>query len=1183
MRYCFGAYTLDTHTYELHQAGQPVQLQPKVFELLTYLIQHRTQVVTRQELLETLWSDQFVSNDALERAVAAVRKAVGDSGRAQQVIQTVYGRGYRFVAPVEEEPHAPQVQTPLEQSAIVCEDAETRRADTPLTISSPADLPDDHQGASPPGRGERKPVTVLAFALSYDETRVAGWDPEALYTLRHRFFTLAQREVQRYGGTIQYVDEASFVAFFGAPRAYEDHAQRAVMAALNLQERLRQQRDDQQPCLEDEPTVHMGLHTGPMIISRIGDDQRQIAMALGDTMQVARQLVSLAAPGAIVLSDATKRLVHGLICYETIGAACREELVTPVMAHQVLGWAPQSALTTWHGRRVLHPLVGREREMATFQALLEQVLEGRGQVVGIAGEPGIGKSRLLYEFRQRVLEQPCAYLAARCVSYGAATPYLPLFDLVRYACGLTETDAPDTIALKVHEHLQKLGMALEAWAPYVLALLGIQEGTEALAALSPAVLRSRSFEALLQMLQHQSQQGPLMLEVEDLHWIDPTSEAWLVALVERLAGVPIMLLVSYRPGYQPPWMAKAYATQLALQRLTPHESWRMLQDILAPSQAPSALVWEIISKADGNPFFLEELAQAVVERGASHQPLGMPETIEAVLVARMDRLPSEAKRVLQLAAVVGRECPVALLQRLTALPEATLSRILAQLQMADLLYETRPDPERMYTFKHALVQEAVYHTMLQSTRRQVHENIAHILAEAFPQIAATQPERLAHHFTEAALPAQALSYWQQAGEHAFAGAAHIEAIAHLTKGLALLPALPDTPERSQDELDLLLALGRALIHAKGHASSEVKQVFIRAHELCQQGGTPQQHLLALSGLRDCYIVRAELQTAHELAEQCLHLASRMPNRYVLSGAHSSHGGLLFCLGDFAAARASLEQGIAHYQGPQSHRAQTLRMGADTGVTCRAWASVTLWALGYPDQAQQRSREARTLAQALSHPYSMVFALFFAALLHYCCREVSATQESADALLALVGELETQYSRPQGMAFRGWTLAMQHQGEDGLALIHQGLAAYRATGGGQWLSLHLMLLAEGYRVTGQAETGCRVLTEAQAIVTQSGVRCYEAELYRLQGELLLTLSSDYRPRAEACFQRALEVAQQQQARSLELRAAMSLCRLYRQQGKGDMARQRLAGIFGWFTEGLATPPLQEAAALLQALA
>jgi predicted ATPase len=821
--------------------------------------------------------------------------------------------------------------------------------------------------------------------------------------------------------------------------------------------------------------------------------------------------------------------------------------------------------------------------MATLQALLEQILEGRGQVVGIAGEPGIGKSRLLYEFRQHVLEQPFAYLAARCVSYGAATPYLPLLDLVRYACGLTELDTPDTITVKVHEHLQKLGMALEAWAPDVLALLGMQEGTESLAAFSPAVLRSRSFEGLLQMLQHQSQQCPLVLEVEDLHWIDPTSEAWLLALVERLAGMPIMLLVSYRPGYQPPWMDKAYATQLALQRLTPHESWRVLQDILAPAQTPSDLVREVMSKADGNPFFLEELAQSVIERGASQQSPEMPETIEAVLVARMDRLPSEAKRVLQLAAVVGRELPVALLQRLTALPEATLSLTLAQLRMADLLYETRPYPEQTYSFKHALIQEAAYRTMLQSTRRQVHENMAHILADEFPQIALTQPERLAHHFTEAVLPTQALPYWQQAGEHAFARAAHMEAIAHLTKGLALLSTLPETPERRQDELDLQLAFGRALIHAKGHASPEVKQAFIRARELCQQGGTLQQHLLALSGLRDCYIVRAELQTAHELAEQCLRLASRVPDACVRSGAHSSHGGLLFCLGDFAAARASLEQGIAHYQGPQSQRAQTLRMGADTGVTCRAWASVTLWALGYPEQAQQRSREALTLAQELSHPYSVMFALYFAALLHYFCREVPATQERADALLALVSVLETQYHRPLGMSLRGWALAMQDQGEDGLALIRQGFAAYQATGGVQWSPLHLMLLAEAYGVTGQAETGCRILTEAQALVEQSGMRFYEAELYRLKGELLLILSSDDRPQAEACFHRALEVAHQQQARSLELRAAMSLCRLYRQQGKCDRARQRLADILGRFTEGLATPLRQEAEALLQALA
>jgi predicted ATPase len=643
--------------------------------------------------------------------------------------------------------------------------------------------------------------------------------------------------------------------------------------------------------------------------------------------------------------------------------------------------------------------------------------------------------------------------------------------------------------------------------------------------------------------------------------------------------MPIMLLVSYRPGYQPLWMDKAYATQMALHRLTPDESWSVLQSIFTPIQPPLALVQEIMSKADGNPFFLEELAQAVVEQGTSQQPLGIPETIESVLVARMDRLPSEAKRVLQLAAVVGKDLPIALLQRLAALTEAAISHTLAQLQMADLLYETHPAPTQIYSFKHTLVQEAAYGTMLQNARRQVHERLARLLADVFPQITTMQPERLAHHFTEAGLPAQALPYWRQAGERAFARAAHMEALDHLDKGLALLPTLPDTPDRTQDELDMQLARGRALIHAKGHASPEVQQAFIRARELC---GTPQQHLLTLSGLRDCYIVRAELQTARELAEQCLRLASRAADACVRSGAHSSHGALLFCLGDFAAARVSLEQGIAHYQGPQSHRTQTLRMGADTGVACRAWASMTLWALGYLEQARQRSHEALTLAQTLSHPYSMMFALYFAALFHYCCREPLATQERADTLLALISELETQYHRPLGMSLRGWALAMQDRGENGLALIRQGFHAYQATGGKQWSSLHLMLLAEAYGATGQAEEGCRVLTKAQAMVEQTEIRFYEAELYRLQGELLLSLSPDHRPQAETCFQRAIEVAQQQQARSLELRAAMSLYRLYGHVGKCDVARQRLTDVLGWFTESLNTPPLRDAKALLQAL-
>ena len=638
MRYTLGDYTLDTQRYELCRAGIPLQLQPKVFDLLAYLIQHRDRVVTRQDLFDALWPEQFVSEDALEWTIAEARRAVGDSGRTQRVIKTIRGRGYRFVAPIEEHLQAvsDHASLPAPARALAAEESPVM--------------------AHPVG-GERKQVTVLAVALSAVVTQAAGMESEALHTVRQRVFALVQQEVQRYAGTIQHFVDNACLAFFGAPLAQEDHARRAVLAALRLQECLRVAGPALGPGTAQERTVCLSVHTGEVIVGPIGADPRQIALAVGDTTQMADQLLRLAEPGAIVLSAATARLVQDLLRLDLVAPVNVPGVTASPTVYRVLGLASHHAALGWQGRRVIRQFVGREHEMGTLHALLAQVEAGHGQVVGIAGEPGIGKSRFLYEFRHQVRHQPCTFLAGRCVSYGQATPYLPLLDLLRQACGLTDSDTPDETAARVARYLRDVGMESEAWSPYVLRVLGRDDSTEHLPPLSPQALRTRIFETLLQMQLHASHQRPLLLEVEDVHWIDPTSEEWLMALVERLVGVPILLLLSYRSGYHPAWIGKSYATQLALQRLTAHESQRVVRTVLAPQAVPDRLVRAIVAKGQGNPFFLEELAQAVVEQGGQHPRLVIPETVQAVLTARLDRLPSEAKALLQVAAVIGTEVP----------------------------------------------------------------------------------------------------------------------------------------------------------------------------------------------------------------------------------------------------------------------------------------------------------------------------------------------------------------------------------------------------------------------------------------------------------------------------------------------------------------------------------------------
>jgi len=503
---------------------------------------------------------------------------------------------------------------------------------------------------------------------------------------------------------------------------------------------------------------------------------------------------------------------------------------------------------------------------------------------------------------------------------------------------------------------------------------------------------------------------------------------------------------------------------------------------------------------------------------------------------------------------------------------------------AELLYQRGLPPQATYLFKHALIQDTAYQSLLKSRRQQLHHQIARILEEQFADLKETQPELLAHHYTEAGLIKQAIPYWQKAGQKAVAHSANAEAISHLIKGLELLKTLPDTPERTQQELDLQTILGPALMAAKGYTAPEVEKVYARARELCQQVGETPRLLQVLLGLETYYALRAELQTARELGEQCLPLAQRMHDTARLLQTHYALEMALFHLGEFVPAREHFEQVIALYH-PRTRRSH--RALQDPVVACLSYAALILWSLGYPEQALKRSHEALALAQELSHPFSLAVALNWTAWLHQYRREGQLTQERAEAEIALSNEQGFPFWVVVGTIERSWALAEQGQGEEGITQIRQGLAAYRDIGSELTRTHFLSLLAKAYGKTGQTEEGLTALAEALAFVDKTGERFYEAELYRLKGELTLAESSVQNleskvKEAEECFHKAIEVARKQQAKSLELRAVMSLSRLWQRQGRKDEARQMLAEIYNWFTEGFDTKDLQEAKALLEEL-
>jgi predicted ATPase len=631
---------------------------------------------------------------------------------------------------------------------------------------------------------------------------------------------------------------------------------------------------------------------------------------------------------------------------------------------------------------------------------------------------------------------------------------------------------------------------------------------------------------------------------------------------------------------------------VTLPRLPRRQATEMMDRVAHGKALPPEVVAQVVAKTDGVPLFVEELTKMVLESGLLQEqddsyaltgplpPLAIPSTLHDSLMARLDRL-ATVKSLAQLGATLGREFSYAWLQAVSPWDEETLRRGLHQLVEAEFLYQQGLPPQATYVFKHALIQEAAYQSLLKSTRQQYHQRVAQVLEAQFPDTAETQPELLAHHYAEAGLLAQAFPYWQQAGQRAHQRSANLEAVRHLTTALELLATLPETPARVQQELDLQLALGPALVATKGPATPEVEQTYARARVLCQQVGDTPQRFPTLRGIWRFYWSRGALQTAREIGDQLFGLAQRAADPTHLLLAHDALGVTLFYLGDYVAAHMHFEQAIT-LTDPAAQQALALRHGWAPGVMCLAAMANTLWCLGFPTQAIQRSQEALALAQALAHPYSLAVAQYFATWLSHWRHEASRLQGQADALLALATAQGFPLFVGFGTFWRGWALAMQGEGATGLAQLHQGLEALLAIGQERERPLCLALLAEAAGYIGQFAEGLRLLAEALTVFEANGQGDVLAEVYRLQGVLLLRQATPEAAQAEVCFQQALEVARRQQSKSWELRGATSLARLWQQQGKHAEAHALLAPLYGWFTEGFDTADLQEAKALLEEL-
>jgi predicted ATPase len=679
---------------------------------------------------------------------------------------------------------------------------------------------------------------------------------------------------------------------------------------------------------------------------------------------------------------------------------------------------------------------------------------------------------------------------------------------------------------------------------------------------------------------------------EDLHWADPTTLEILGLVIEQAPTVPMLHVLTFRPAFRPPWPPRSHLTSLVLNRLERRQVEALITQRVGGKALPAEVVQHIVTKTDGVPLYVEELTKVLLASPLLREETGqfvlteplrtvtIPDTLQDALMARLDQLPAP-KEVAQLGAVLGREFTYELVRSIAPQSEDTLQAALGQLAAAELLYQRGRPPKARYVFKHALIRDAAYASLLKSTRQKLHQRTAQVLEAQFPEVVATQPELLAHHLTEAGHPAQAVGYWQRAGERAVGRSAHLEAISHLTAGLAVLQTLPETAERIQQELLLETTLGPALMMTKGFAAPEVEHAYARARVLCQRVGETPQLFSVLRGLWQFYNGRGAYLTALELGEQCLRRAQQEDDTAHLVEAHHTLWTTRLLLGELPLAHTHLDQGLALYD-LQQHRTLALLYGHDPGVCCRGVAGIALWLLGYPDQALRQQQAAYTLAQEVAHPPTLAFPRMLAAIAHQLRRETRAAHEEAEALITLAKEQGFALFRAIGGILRAGTRTALGQREDQIGQIRQDLAAVRETGSALWEPYFLALLADVYAQDGQVEAGLATLAEALAAAQATGERWAEAELHRLRGSLLLHTGTP-QVEVETCFQQALDVARRQQARSLELRAAMSLSRLWHQQGKRKEAYDLLAEVYAWFTEGFDTADLQEAKALLEELA
>jgi class 3 adenylate cyclase/predicted ATPase len=1033
---------------------------------------------------------------------------------------------------------------------------------------------------------ERRQLTVMFADLVSSTELFRAFDPEDVRDINRAYQDAAKCAIEKYGGYVARYMGDGVLAYFGYPQAHEDDAERAVRAGLALTESV---------IGIKAPTslsARVGVATGPVVVGDlIGEGASQESAVVGETPNLAARLQGLAEPNAVVVSSGTQRLLGEHVTVTELGPEMVKGFPEPIVAFEAKAVATLAGRFDENSFAALTPLAGREEELGLLLRRWQQAIGGEGQVVLLSGEPGVGKSRILGALKEHLTSELRNRVLYYCSPYHTASALYPAIEQIERALRIEILDGPDVRREKLERVVADLGMEANDTVPYLASVLSLlEDDSQSTHQADPQALRRRSLDAIARVLEAMAVQQPVLMVVEDLHWIDPTTLELLGELIERIRTIRVLAVFAYRPEFVPPWGSQPHLTAFTLNNLTERECREIVLRVSGEKKIPEAVVQAILGKTDGVPLFVEELTKTVLDSGhlddsgidldLGELALGIPSSLQDALMARLDRL-GPAKELAQFAAAIGRRFSNALLKSVVRLPDSELNDALSRLVEAGLIFRRGLGADTIYEFKHALVQETAYQSLLKRTRERFHGRIAEAL-EARRETLETQPELLAHHFAQAGRAREAIVYWKIAGERAVGQSANLEAINHLMQGLELLSSLPEDTARIEEELAFLLVLGPALMTTHGWSTPEAETVYMRARELCGQAGASPQQFAATWGMWMLHQARADHQVGRGFAADLLELCQGDAGNDLLLQAHHANWTTLLFTGELDSAWDHVCRGLSIYN-PQEHGRHALTYaGHDPGVCGKGQAAVLLWLMGYPDQALDSGKQALVIAKALGHAPSVAHALLFPARVSVMRRDVEATLLQTAEMAVLAKELELAFYLASADLIQGWALTESSDGTGGMPRLNQGLAGLRTIGSKSFGTFNRYLVADACYKQGQPERARQLIDEAFELLEQTGERVWEAELYRLKGELLISEQSSRLAESESLIHKAIEIALARGAKSLELRAATTLARLWSDQGKNREARALLAPVYNWFTEGFDTPDLIDAKSLLDTL-